>query len=105
MKILTVRNNGTLKIFKSLKSKVIIGRGFECDLQIFDESASRRHCTIEKTDDGYILTDLETSAGTKVNEQRVYRRHLESGDTIAIGETKIIFDEKSLRMLLRSASL
>jgi adenylate cyclase len=47
---------------------VRIGRDFDCGLIIFDDAASRQHCTIEQRDDRFVLVDHSTN-GTFVTEE------------------------------------
>jgi adenylate cyclase len=44
---------------------VTIGRDPGCGLQVIDQNISRRHCTIERRDEGYVLKDHSTN-GTYV---------------------------------------
>ena len=48
-----------------------IGRDASCDLAIADMTVSRRHAQLERTEDGWLLTDLESTNGTRVNGWRV----------------------------------
>ena len=44
-----------------------IGRTQECDLRIADLSVSRRHAQLERAEDGWLLSDLDSHNGTRVN--------------------------------------
>jgi len=44
-----------------------IGRTQDCDLRIADLSVSRRHAQLERSDDGWLLSDLGSHNGTRVN--------------------------------------
>lgn len=74
---------------------VIIGRLPECDLVLADPNVSRRHAEIRSSDDGgYIIGDLGSTNGTKVNGLRIYAdQRLVPGDSITIGATTIRFDQ------------
>jgi FHA domain/Domain of unknown function (DUF1707) len=48
-----------------------IGRSGGCDLAIADMTVSRVHATLERTADGWLLTDLGSTNGTRVNGWRV----------------------------------
>ena len=48
-----------------------IGRDASCDLAIPDMTVSRRHAQLERTKDGWLITDLESTNGTRVNGWRV----------------------------------
>jgi HD-GYP domain-containing protein (c-di-GMP phosphodiesterase class II) len=72
-------------------ASVTLGRVAQCDVQIDDESVSRKHCTLEVAagDDGrrVTVTDLGSVNGTFVNEEPAQRATAGPGDTIRIGAT------------------
>lgn len=47
---------------------VRMGRDFDCGLIVFDDAASRQHCTVEQRDDRFVLVDHSTN-GTYVTEE------------------------------------
>lgn len=53
----------------------------------FDSSASRRHASFTPMPGGLILTDLGSTNGTFVNDQRVQAATLAKGDLVRIGVT------------------
>ena len=53
----------------------------------FDSGASRKHATFMASPGGIILTDLGSTNGTFVNEQRVQAATLVKGDLVRIGVT------------------
>ena len=64
-----------------------VGRGTEADYQIDDDSLSRLHCRFAQAGGRWIITDLDSTNGTYVNEQSAPNRALESGDVVKIGRT------------------
>lgn len=66
--------------------RVVIGREVgEVDLLISERQVSRRHATIERTDGGFILTDLGSKNGTFLNGKEVRLPVvLQDGDEIQI---------------------
>jgi hypothetical protein len=44
-----------------------IGRTQDCDLRIADLSVSRRHAQLDRSEDGWLLSDLGSHNGTRVN--------------------------------------
>lgn len=67
---------------------VHIGRGAQNQLIIDDLMASRQHCVIEKNVKGYLLRDLNSRNGTKINDQKVETVQLQPGDIFSIGSTR-----------------
>jgi FHA domain/DUF1707 SHOCT-like domain len=44
-----------------------IGRAVDCDLVLRDQTVSRRHAELRRAGDGWMLTDLGSTNGTRVN--------------------------------------
>lgn len=71
----------------------LIGRGtINCDLAIKDKKISWEHAKIRPEEEGYILYDLASDSGVKVNGRKVLKKKLENGDKIKIGRTILIFE-------------
>jgi phosphoserine phosphatase RsbU/P len=65
-----------------------LGRQSDNDLVLLDSRISRRHASIVKDSDGYVLEDAGSRHGTFVNGQKVETRcRLKSGDQISLGVT------------------
>lgn len=65
--------------------KLYLGRGFDCDIHLEDEAASRRHAAITQDEMGSLLIDLDSTNGTYVNDELVQQHRLTAGDRIRIG--------------------
>ncbi len=66
-----------------------IGRAAECDLTIADMTVSRVHATLERTADGWLLTDLSSTNGTRVNGWRARGRvPVKAGDVVSFGNAQ-----------------
>ena len=61
---------GKLKgaIFTLDNDALVIGRETAATVCLADAAVSRRHSTIEKQDDGFVITDLDSLNGTFVND-------------------------------------
>ncbi len=69
-----------------------IGRDASCDLAIADMTVSRRHAILERTADGWLLRDLESTNGTRVNGWRVRGSiAVRPGDLISFGNLVAVF--------------
>jgi Protein of unknown function (DUF3662)/FHA domain len=71
---------------------VTIGRLPECDVVLGDPNVSRRHSEIRRRGNGFVVVDLGSTNGTKVNGAGVKERQLVDGDEITVGGTKIRFE-------------
>lgn len=66
-------------------TEVFLGRGYDCEIQLEDDAASRRHAAIHQDDSGYLLVDLNSTNGTFVNNYPIKQHRLLAGDRIRIG--------------------
>ena len=69
-----------------------IGRRDGNGLIISDPSVSGSHCEIEKSETGYILRDLGSTNGTRVNGETVTVSGLFRNDVIHVGDVSVIID-------------
>lgn len=74
--------------------EVRIGRLRENDLVLDDPHVSRRHALLRLENSGYVIYDLDSTAGTKVNGVPVRARALQPGDVIRLADNEIIYGEK-----------
>ena len=68
---------------------VCIGRAPHCDLILRDESVSREHAKIVRTNAGWVINDLGSKNGLKINTYRTRQQQLRDGDCIDIGTAKL----------------
>jgi hypothetical protein len=69
-----------------------VGRSRTCALALSDPNASKEHLRIAWETGSYVMTDLGSSFGTRLNGQAVSRAALAPLDRIAIGDTVMIFE-------------
>ncbi len=79
------------RVFADLNPPISIGREEGNTIQLNDERISRFHCKILADNQHLVLTDLESTNGTKVNGQAVQLRLLRYGDLIVIGRSVLLF--------------
>ena len=71
---------------------VTIGRHEECDLPLLDDQASRQHAQVSPAGNGYVVEDLGSTNGTRVNGVVVDDLvGLSDGDRIEIGHSVVRF--------------
>jgi hypothetical protein len=69
-----------------------IGRDASSDLAIADMTVSRLHAQLERTPDGWLLSDLESRNGTRVNGWLVRGKvPVRAGDLVSFGSLDVIF--------------
>lgn len=69
----------------------VIGRGNECDLVLNRKGISRKHAEIVFQSGRFVVNDLDSLNGLKVNGYKVARVILEEGDSIKLGEVFLVF--------------
>lgn len=71
---------------------VVLGRDVKSGIVIDDERASRAHARVRPSARGWIVEDLESTNGTRVNGFRTVAQLLVDGDQMTIGATTFTFD-------------
>jgi pSer/pThr/pTyr-binding forkhead associated (FHA) protein len=72
-----------------------LGRHPDSEISLDDITVSRRHASIERTPEGYVVTDAGSLNGTYVNQERVERILLHHGDELQIGKFRLVFFERN----------
>ena len=83
------------KIFGHLPTPVTIGREEGNSIQLNDERISRYHLKLQEDNDKIVLTDLESTNGTKVNGEDIQVRILRDGDMISVGRSLLLVGSHS----------
>jgi hypothetical protein len=92
----------TLQFPRPEGERFTIGRDASCDLAIADMSVSRQHAQLERTPDGWLLSDLESTNGTRVNGWRVRGQvPVKVGDMVTFGNVEVILTSSADPAVLR----
>ena len=68
--------------------QMVVGRDEDCDLRIGSALVSRKHCVLQNTPEGILVTDLGSQNGTHVNDIPITGPTiLREGDILRIGST------------------
>ncbi|MBI2804902.1 MAG: FHA domain-containing protein [Planctomycetes bacterium] len=92
------------RVYRELPIPVSIGREEGNTLRLNDERVSRFHAKVQVDDDDYILTDLESTNGTRVNGTAIQIRRLRVGDRVGVGRSLLLFGSNE-EIAARMASL
>jgi len=70
-------------------AETVIGRNPTTDITLLDEGASREHAIVlyDEEQGHWVIEDLQSTNGTKVNGKRVRAAPLQAGDEVQIGRT------------------
>jgi hypothetical protein len=71
---------------------VVIGRSRECGLRLDDPNVSRRHAAVRPDGDGWVVEDLGSTNGVRVNGRRVQAAPLRPGDEVMLGLARLTFE-------------
>ena len=83
------------RVFEDLATPISIGREEGNTIQLNDERISRFHLKIQLDHEDLVLTDLESTNGTKVNNEEVQLRILRHGDMISVGRSTLLFGTRA----------
>jgi adenylate cyclase len=107
---LRFNHEGRDQVFRIGDRPIVIGRAPDCDLLLQHESISRQHARIARNDEGWVLRDLGSKNGSRVNTFHVTDQILRDGDRLDFGtirmyveigpesaafRARVIFDESS----------
>jgi hypothetical protein len=72
--------------------RFVIGRSRDADLTLDDPNVSRRHAELRREDGSWVVADLASTNGVKVNGRRVAEHRLTPGDEITLGLETLHFE-------------
>ena len=81
-------------------SEWTIGRSKDCEVLLNDPNVSRRHATIRKDWNGFVIHDLGSKNGVVVNDRRIKKpRRLKDSDELIVGPIKLVFVDPNAELL------
>ena len=80
--------------FRDVPTPLTIGREEGNPIQLNDERVSRFHLKVQEDDEKIVLTDLESTNGTRVNGESVQLWILRPGDVVTVGRTVLLFGSR-----------
>lgn len=89
-------NDETIDEIPFPEDNVTIGREKDNTVSINHLAVSRHHARIDRRGADFVITDLQSTNGTLVNEEPVVVRKLTDGDRIDVGKHQILFLREDL---------
>src|SRR5260221_165499 len=91
------------RVFQNLNPPITIGREEGNSIQLNDERISRYHVKIQEDHERLVITDLESTNGTKVNNEDLQLRIRRFGKMFQVGKSILLLGsrEKFARRLSR----
>lgn len=63
--------NGLKEVFETFEREIVVGRGSTADLRIKSDAISREHAKIQIKSGKFYVTDLNSSNGTQIGEDKL----------------------------------
>jgi len=73
-----------------------IGRSSDNKISINNATVSGKHCVIKSSGDNFLLTDLGSTNGTRVNSQEVKEIILKPKDLVQVGSVEFLFNSEDI---------
>lgn len=90
---LVISSSGEQRLVSSKKGLLRVGRLPDSEIYLDEPVVSRRHADIYKSNSSYYVKDMGSRNGTLVNGERISQpTEISPGDTVAIGNSQIIFE-------------
>ena len=71
---------------------LVIGRSPDCALTLTDPTVSRHHAVLRREGGRWVVADLGSSNGTRVNGWRVRQATVATGDELMLGGVRLVLD-------------
>ena len=84
-------DDGSGRTYQLREGANVIGRGQDAQFRLPDTGVSRRHLEIRWDGQVALLSDLNSTNGTTVNNAPVQEWQLADGDVITVGRTEVLF--------------
>ena len=88
-----------LSVFRLNAEFTLIGRNRENDCVINEPTISRQHAKIAHENNAFVLYDLDSTTGTFVNNIKIEKKILSTGDIILLGSFPMMFMYEDSNMI------
>lgn len=90
-RLILMFNKQVIKEYPLLKDGITIGRNDDNTVSVDNLAVSGYHARIDKAGNDYLLTDLQSTNGTFVNDKKIVSHKLSHGDNIMVGKHILLF--------------
>ncbi|HSP93879.1 MAG TPA: adenylate/guanylate cyclase domain-containing protein [Thermoanaerobaculia bacterium] len=86
--------DGRPQVFNLAKDEATIGRSNDNDIVLNDFSVSRRHATLRRENDAWVIHDNQSTNGVRIKEKLVQSARVGDGDQAVVGTFVLRFREE-----------
>jgi pSer/pThr/pTyr-binding forkhead associated (FHA) protein len=90
-RLILMFNKQVVKEYPLSKESVTIGRNEDNTIRVDNLAVSGYHARIDLAGNDYVLTDLQSTNGTFVNDEKVVSHKLSHGDNVLVGKHLLLF--------------
>lgn len=90
--LIITKGPGSGKKLPLVPMTMTVGREHDNNIELKDDEVSRYHARISHESGQYVISDLDSSSGTWVNDEKVLQQALKHGDKIRVGATELVID-------------
>src|ERR1700722_550286 len=88
-----IKGEGAPSRFNLSGDEMVIGREQGVGIHVLGESVSRRHAKIQRRNQEYAVSDLDSSHGIYLNGIKIYSAVLRDGDVLQLGDAVFVYEE------------
>lgn len=85
--------------FPAAPSRLLAGRGDNCEIMLDDPDCSRHHAEFVRDDAGVLVRDLQSKNGVLVSGRKWTERRLKDGDEVQLGRVILAFSDPAEALL------
>jgi hypothetical protein len=86
---------GDAGVFELAQDVTVLGRSRRCDIVLTDPNVSRQHAEVRREGGEFVVRDLDSTNGLRVNGRVVRQAALRAGDRVELGTTELRFERRS----------
>jgi hypothetical protein len=86
---------GDAGVFELTQDVTVLGRSRRCDIVLTDPNVSRQHAEVRREGGEFVVRDLDSTNGLRVNGRVAKQATLRAGDRVELGTTELRFERRS----------
>jgi hypothetical protein len=86
---------GDAGVFELAQDVTLLCRSRRCDIVLTDPNVSRQHAEVRREGGEFVVRDLDSTNGLRVNGRVAKQATLRAGDRVELGTTELRFERRS----------